>query len=457
MKRIFLRTVREKTVQLGHRLRETRPAQAVLRFFALCERHSFLTQCLLVVLLRLFLDVVYVTVLSPIFAYSGFLVSIDSLFYLCTWLALLVFMPVHVRLIQDRTPSALVVAFLDYLFFIPLTSYCGCSGSDIRFFLIAMVYWAALLFFQLRLPMLTLKRPQLHISQPLMAGVTVFSCVFILYISGRYTGFRLTLNFIDVYGTRAEAAAYDIPTLFRYILSSMTIVLSSLILYWMEQKKWTVVAVLCILYLIRYSIDTQKSVFFLLALVLLCRFFYREWMLRWAGGFLSLFCAVGLAEKALLGSFWLVNLFIRRMLYLPVQICQQYGEFFQSNPQNLFRDGIMGKLSFDEIYSTRIPRIIGEFRGHPAENANSGLLGDLFANFPVFPGILLLPLILVICFRLLDMTSASLRTRIVLPVCFYYAVSFLSGSWSTVVLSNGFLIACFLFYFYPNEEGLSHG
>lgn len=457
MKRIFLRTVREKTVQLGHWLRETRPAQAVLRFFALCERHSFLTQCLLIILLRLSLDVLYVTVLSPVYAYSGFFVSIDPLFYLCTWLALLAFIPVHVRLSQDRTPSALIVAFLDYLFFIPLTSYCGCSGSDIRFFLIAMVYWAALLFFQLRLPVLTLKRPHLHISQPLMAGLTVFSCVFILYISGRYTGFRFTLNFIDVYGTRAEAAAYDIPTLFSYILSSMTIVLSSLLLYWMERKKWAVVAVLCVLYLIRYSIDTQKSVFFLLVLVLLCRFFYREWMLRWAGGFLSLFCAVALAEKALFGSFWLVNLFIRRMLYLPVLICQQYGEFFQSNPQNLFRDGIMGKFSFDEIYSTRIPSIIGEFRGHPVENANSGLLGDLFANFPVFPGILLLPLVLIICFRLLDMTAASLRTRIVLPVCFYYAVSFLSGSWSTVVLSNGFLIACFLFYFYPNEEGLSHG
>lgn len=457
MKTPFLQTVREKTVQLCHWLRETRPAQAVLRFFALCERHSFLTQCLLVVLLRLSLDVVYVTVLSPVFDDIGFIVSIDPLFYLCTWLALLAFMPVHVRLSQDRTPSALIVAFLDYLFFIPLTSYCGCSGSDIRFFLIAMVYWAALLFFQLRLPVLTLKRPHLRVSRPLMVGLTVFSCVFILYISGRYTGFRFTLNFIDVYGIRAEAAAYDIPTLFRYILSSMTVVLSFLLLYWMERKKWTVVAPLCVLYLIFYSIDTQKSVFFLLVLILLCRFFYREWMLRWAGGFLSLFCAVGLAEKALLGSFWLVNMFIRRMLYLPVLICQQYGEFFRNNPQNLFRDGIMGKISFDAIYSTRIPRIIGEFRGHPAESANSGLLGDLFANFPIFPGILLLPLILVICFRLLDMTAASLRARIVLPVCFYYVCCFFSGSWSTIMLSNGFLIACFLFYLYPNEEGLSHG
>lgn len=457
MKRIFLRTVREKTVQLGHWLRETRPAQAVLRFFALCERHSFLTQCLLVILLRLSLDVLYVTVLSPVYAYSGFLVSIDPLFYLCTWLALLAFMPVHVRLSQDRTPSALVVAFLDYLFFIPLTSYCGCSGSDIRFFLIAMVYWAALLFFQLRLPVLTLKRPHLHISQPLMAVVSVFSCVFILYISGRYTGFRFTLNFIDVYGTRAEAAAYDIPTLFSYILSSMTIVLSSLLLYWMERKKWAVVAALCVLYLIRYSIDTQKSVFFLLVLILLCRFFYREWMLRCAGGILTAFCVVSLLERKILGSYWLLSLFIHRMLYLPVKICQQYGEFFRNNPQNLFREGIMGKFSFDAIYSTRIPRIIGEFRGLPAENDNSGLLGDLFANFPILPGVFLLPLVLIICFRLLDMTAASLRTRIVLPVCFYYACGFLSGSWSTVVLSSGFLIACFLFYFYPNEEGLSHG
>ena len=452
----FLKRSKEKAVQLWQWMRDTRLAKSAVHFFNVCEQHSFLTQCVLVLLMRLLLDIVYITVLYPIFAYAGFTYDIYPLFYLSTWLALVIFTPFHVRLSQNKAPSALIITFLDYLFFIPLTSYCGCSGSDVPFLLIALIYWAAMLLFQFCLPILELKRPALHHSRFLLIGLTVVSCIFILYISGRYTGFRFTLNFVDVYGIRLEARTYQIPTLFNYLLSAMTIVMAILLLYWVTCRKWLVTAALCIVYIFLFSISAQKSQFFLLILILGCLIFYREWMLRWAGGFLALFCMAGLAEDKLFHTFWLVNLFIRRMLYLPVKICQQYGEFFQKNPQNLFREGIMGKLSFDEIYSTRIPRIIGEFRGHPLESANSGLLGDLFANFPTVPGVILLPLILVICFRLLDMTASSLSPRIKIPICFYFACSFVSSSWSTILLTNGFLLACLLLYIYPDEEGLSH-
>lgn len=457
MKRIFLRTVREKTVQLGHRLRETRLAQAALRFFALCERHSFLTQCLLVLLLRMSIDVLYVTALSPRHAYAGFTTSIQPLFYLCTWLALLLFTPVLIRINQERTPASLIVTILNYTFFIPMTSYCGCHGSEIDFFLIALVYWAALLFFQLRVPVLVLKRPVLHISRPMMKWLTLFFCVFILYISGRYTGFRFTMNFFDVYRIRLEARTYPIPTLFSYLLSAMAVIMTLLLLYWMARKKWLVVAVLCVVYIFLFSIGAHKTQIFLLFLTLFCFFFYHDWMFRWAGGLLTLMAFAADVDYVIGGSMRLLDYFFLRMLYLPPHLCTQYQEFFRHNPMSLNRSGIMGKLSFEPLYSTVIPRILGEYRGHPAENADTGLLGDLFSNMPLFPGIVLLPLILVICFRLLDMASASLHTRIILPICLYFASAFLSGNWSVVLLTNGFLITCLLLYVYPNEEGLSHG
>lgn len=452
----FLKRSKEKAVQLWQWMRDTRLAKSAVHFFNVCEQHSFLTQCVLVLLMRLILDVVYITVLQPNYAYTGFTYSIQPLFYLSTWLALVIFTPFHVRLSQNKAPSALIITFLDYLFFIPLTSYCGCSGSDVPFLLIALIYWAAMLLFQFCLPILELKRLALHHSRFLLIGLTVVSCIFILYISGRYTGFRFTLDFVDVYGIRLEARTYQIPTLFNYLLSAMTIVMTILLLYWLTSRKWLITAALCIVYIFLFSISAQKSQFFLLILILGCLIFYREWMLRWAGGFLVLFCMAGLAEEKLFHTVRLLGIFILRMLYLPVQICQQYGEFFQKNPQNLFREGIMGKLSFGEIYSMQISRIVGEFRGHPLEGANSGLLGDLFANFPTVPGVILLPLILVICFRLLDMTASYLPIRIKIPICFYFACCFLSVFWSTVLLTNGFLLTCLLLYIYPNEEGLSH-
>lgn len=430
--------------------------QKAAKFCSFCRRHLFLTQILLVLLFRLTLDILYVAVLSPHYAYSGFTVSIEPLFYLCTWLSLFIFAPFIVSLSNQHSPSALIVTFLNYLFFIPLTSFGGCYGSDVRFYLIALIFWAVLLFLQFKLPVLHLKQPDFHASRRLMVWLTVLSCIFVMYISGRYTGFRFTLDVIDVYGIRREAAAYDLPVVASYLLSMMPIIFTILLSYWIDRKKWSIVIVLCIVYLFLFSINAQKSTFFLLILVLFCRFFYRDWMLRWAAGFLTLFNIVSIAEEKILGTFFLMANFIRRMMYLPLLICEQYYEFFQQNPQNLYRDGIMGKLSFSEIYSTVIPRVIGEYRGHEMENANSGLLGDLFANLPTFPGIILLPLILIVCFRLLDMTAHSLRSKILIPICFYYACIFLSGFWSTSLLSNGFLLTCLLLYIYPNKEELSH-
>ena len=80
-----------------------------------------------------------------------------------------------------------------------------------------------LLAVQLRMPtILVPKLPHRHTSL-LFFLVSVGACLFVMGISGIYTGFRLKLNLSDVYGIRAEAAAYDIPGLFAYVLSWMNV------------------------------------------------------------------------------------------------------------------------------------------------------------------------------------------------------------------------------------------
>lgn len=452
----FLRRLHGKAAQVYDRLRNTRLAGMLLRLCVWCDAHSFFVQCVLILLLRAALDVLYISVLSPNYAYSGFTTTPEPLFYLCSWAGLLVFLPFFVWIGELRSPSAMIVNFLNYLFFIPATSFAGCYRCDTRFFVILLVFWAFLIFFQLRLPVLYLKKPALHISKAIMIALTVFSCLFVLYLSGRYTGFRLTLNFTDEYKYRLEAREYSLSTIAYYLLTMIPVVLCILLAYWTACKRWLIAAALIVVYMLRYSFDTQKAIFLMLLLILACRFFYREWMLRWISGLMLVFTTASITEEKIMGTFFLVANFVRRLMYLPVLLCTQYDSFFQLNPQSLNRDGIMGKLSFHNIYSTAIPRIIGEYRGHPAENANTGLLGDLFANLPLFPGIVLLPLILVICFRMLDLTGHASRQRILVPLCFYYACSFLGGFWSTTLLSNGFLLTCILLYLYPDKEASSH-
>ena len=88
-------------------------------------------------------------------------------------------------------------------------------------------------------------------------------------------------------------------------------------------------------------------------------------------------------------------------------------------------------------------------------NANNGLLGDMFANLPILFGLLLMPLLLILCFRLMDLATEKVPLKYLVPFCVFFASAFMNGSWGTVLLSHGFLVACLLLYIFPREEGLS--
>lgn len=147
-----------------------------------------------------------------------------------------------------------------------------------------------------------------------------------------------------------------------------------------------------------------------------------------------------------------VSLFVRRVLYVPVQLSESYADFFTQHPLNLLREGILGKLSFDSVYSNTIPMVIGEFNGSGA-SANNGMVGDMYANIPAVLGVFLYPLILVIIFRLMDLSVMTLPQSISIGFCVYYSMSFSNSAWGTILLSGGFLLACVLLYLFPTERG----
>ena len=433
-------------------INQTAVMQKIDRIYCYCDRNPFPIHCVLILLYRLSLDFLYLTELSPAYAYSGFTTAWNPFYYLCSILVLVVFVPFVAGLIQqEKRPSSILVTLLNYLYFIPLTSYVGCKGADFTFFLCGIIYWAIMLAWQYCIPTIQLRPLPLQKGKVLFVWLTIISVCLVLFISGKYTGFRLTLDFINVYGIRGEASTYAIPSLLQYLLSFMTMVLSIVILYWSKRRHFVIVAGLVVVYLFYFSIGAHKSVFLFLLLLLGCYLLYRKWMLRWAPGFLILGVgACWLTSKV--GFIMPMSILIRRLMYVPVSLGETYLQFFQNNPIDLFRNGLMGKLSFDSIYSTNIPSVIGEFVGSPEMDANTGLIGDMVANLPVPLGLLLMPLILVICFRVLDLVTYRLPTKITVSFCAFFSITFMNSSWSTTLLSHGYLLACLLLYLFPRKE-----
>lgn len=441
------------------RWRESRPRRwlgmglGLLRNFL--QKYRLSLQIPLILVYRLALDVLYRKVIVPEFAYSGFTVNFHPLFYACTLMALLAFSPAVARLQEEGTPSANIVTFISYVYFIPLTSYCGCNWQGMFFFLTGLAYWAILLALQLSIPVLAFRPLGGRSSRWLYLLLTALVSGLVMYVSGRYAGFRLTFDVLNVYDIRSEAAGYDLPHLVDYGISMAGNVLTVLLVYWLTRRKYVICAALLAVYMFFFSIAAHKTLFFFLVVVVAGYFLFRPWMRQWLPALTTAAAAAGVLEHRLLHTFYLAGVFIRREMYLPVSLSENYMAYFQDNPLMLFRDNILRRFSFPSVYSARVENIIGGVNGNVETYANNGLLGDLFANLPPLLGLALMPLILVLCFRLLDATARSVPEKIALPICVYFAVTFTNSPWSVVLLSHGFLITCLLLYIFPKEEGLS--
>lgn len=449
-------TLSEKAAALRARIRSSPPVQTLLRLDGLCQRRAFVFGIAAVLLYRVMLDVLYVLLLSNCYQTSkmdDFFIDLTPLRYLSSYFAVLLASPFLSELLRRKEASSRLLTLISLCYFLPLTCYYGCRGADVRFFITALLYWALLLFWQFRLPHFHLKPPSVRHSGFPAALVTLIFCAAVLYVSGRYTHFRLTFDIYGVYDIRTEAEQYALPGVLSYLLGMAPIALAILLIYWLERKKYLVSAGIVAVYLFLFSIAGNKSTFLFLILLLAGYVLYREWMFRYlpaelgaVAGLAVLWLCLSRTEN-LLG-----DLFFRRMMFVPVHLSQSYYRFFSENPLNLSRDGILHWFSFSPVYSTSIPRLIGEYLDAPMMNANNGLLGDLFANLPIPLGLLLLPLILVICFRILDLFSHGISAKLLVPLCIYYMVGFQDAVWSTVLLTNGYLLACLLLYVFPRKE-----
>lgn len=412
----------------------------------------FLLQCCILWLYRIVLDVIYIRIISPIYLYDGLETKIVPSMYIASILAILVFSPLIVKIQDGKRPSDFLISFINYLYFIPLTSYCGCKGASGSFFVIAVTYWGVLLGLQMKVPTIVVADSNMKYKKWLFLFMSCAASTFVMYISGKYTHFRLTLDIYDVYGIRQEAAGYDMSTIAAYVLSMMAVVLTILLLYWLTQKNYLMAILICVVFLFLFSIAAHKTQIFLLLIALGAFFFFQDWMIPWVGGALILLSGVASAEYLIRGSCYILSFFLRRLMILPAYLSELYYMFFLDNPLNLFRDGIMGKLSFRSIYPIDLAYLLGESEGKVTA-ANNGLLGDMFANLPIPVGLVIMPLIIVMCTRLLDMVACQKSKKLVVIFSLYFAISFINTSWSTVLLSHGFFVTCILLYFWPREEG----
>lgn len=420
-------------------------------FISICGMHfeSYALNCFAVLLYKGLLDVIYCIYIAG--SHTFFSLDISIINTVNGWLAVFIMIPFINLYYKQKTCSAIIMIAINMIYFIPITTYCGYGGGSSSFLFFAFIYWVILSILQIKLPIIGYKTrvDYIKISNKIIYVLIILVSLFSLYIWWKYSGFRIHLDILNVYGIRSEAADNPLPLILSYTWHIVTILVPILIILMLHNKKYLTLIWLLFIMVINFSYAGNKSIILFPIILIGGYAFYR-------GNMISLIFPIGIVIEILavieekLGSIFIISYLFRRQSMVLAQLSEQYYRFFLENPTDIFRNSIMGKFGFDSVYNNTLARVIGENYQNQTVNCNNGLLADVWSGLGVI-GIIVMPIIVILCLRLLDFVSYKIDLRMMVGLVLYYAIMFTNTTWSTVLLTHGFIVLCLMLIIFPRK------
>lgn len=399
---------------------------------------------LLFVVYRILLDVSYICYIHPQYDYGGMHLAWNTGFYVLSWCVCIGMFPLIYMNLKKDSFVGLGIYMLALLSFVPMTTILGLYGVEGKFFGLMTIYWFLMFGFACLLKPFKFYWPSCKQNKYIEWFWLVFASLVIIYISGRYTGFRLHFNLIDVYGIRSEEREFGMPTLLAYINSAVNTILPILFVFCLSEKRRKLAIFVAFIIFLSFSIGGHKSVIFKLFLAVLAYYFF-----TWRRKVILLVGVIGVIGVSMLEFFvWksgmLYSLLVRRLLFVPAKLNIAYYDFFQNNELLFFREGPLRWFGLESPYSMQVTFLIGgQESGDYAMRANNGLFSDAYMNMGE-AGVLIFPFVIVLIIFMFNAVSRWMDDKMqFLPV--YVVVSALLSTTFTSALLNGGLLLLMIF------------
>jgi hypothetical protein len=279
----------------------------------------------------------------------------------------------------------------------------------------------------------------------LIIGAFVVLLAYAVYITG--------INFSppsldDVYGVRAEYREETVanPAL-GYVVPLLTGLINPLMMalgLWERRPVWVILGMLGQLY--AYAGEGNKSAFFSpLAIGLAFLLVRRRRPMVGAGALLGAMVVVVVA----IAIGW-TSLFVRRFLITPGLVTAGFVQVFDNAPKAHLGHSILSRF-VDYPYSDDPADVVGRwFFGNPATHANTGWLGDGFANFG-YPGMLAASVILVFVLWTIDDAAKGMPLGFACLFFLPHALTLCESAILTAILTHGIFAAIVLAALAPRD------
>lgn len=411
------------------------------------KRSAFAYTLLMVLIYRVVLDLAFKTAVSPIYDYLGFVINLNNVKLIESYVFLVVIYVLMPRLISSV--SVILLWLLIFISYIPmLTIYAFEDKSRLFMYSVSLFWIFVIIMTKVPTPNLKcIKHSKLIIMLLCMSAIAAM--YLLIY---KYVGFKFNLNLERIYDVREEFTESGIPFgayLFSWIAYAINPILFSLL--W-AKKKWALVIVVSITQFFAFTATGNKTFLFALPYVL---------FLKWSAkrdspivyilfGLLSVIMA-GLLSYRLYNDVWITHLIAERMLFLPAQISFLYYEFFSSNDFVYLSHSIFQNI-VPYGYHIGPTQLISEyFFGYSNSSANTGIVGDAYMNFGV-TGLLLWGILLTIVLKLYDACSKNKDQAVTVAAIAMLSITLSNSALLTCLLTHGVLVSLILLFLIPRTE-----
>jgi len=403
---------------------------------------------------------VYVNLLSPVWAYLGYVAYGKPILYKGLAMAFALVPSLWVPL-QLQRPSQIIYWFLYLLVYIPtmVVPLYALRMEPIQLAQLHIAVFAAFLVLYLFMLLPIARLPRLRLSWAqygLIVGAIGLGLA--SYITSVF-GFEIRLlSFLDVYAVREEyketvaVAAGLTGYAVAWLGNAVNPLLMALGLVY---KRYLVFALGLLGQAFIYSITGYKSialsVALFIALLIVTRKNGKQFgvLMAWgATGMVGIASVLGMAT----GIKLITYLTVGRLIVTPGMLTGYYFDFFSTHPKVTMSDGVLSAIS-TYPYEMAPDRVIGSvYRGDPEVHANANIWADAFANFGL-TGILVFTCFLGIYMWLLDSAAHGRNRRVATLIVGVPAITLSNTALETSLLTHGIALVLILVYLMPRDRG----
>lgn len=407
-------------------------------------------------LYRLCLDLQYCDIISFLYGYDGYTITIIDYKVGLSWLVTILLSIELVKLSRRQSMSSLFLIILGLLYFLPGFSLYAMFGNiPDSYFLYYIISCLGLYTVNRWFPYFKMSYPsmvrQKQIFRYIVASVVVIS----ILIMGIYNGFNIKISLSGIYELRDVQSNAHLPIFVNYFQPMSAMLVPICMIFFMLQKKWMIFIIMVVIQLMSFAFGGLKATFFAIIIAIAAIFYPKgkRYLIIIA---VLLFSLLGLLEFYIVKTPFMTEFITRRISFIPNMLGYFYYDFFETHEFLYWRTSILRFLGFDNPYQMYIPRLIGEVYFGRKMGCNTGMFGEAFAHFGWF-SVIIYPFLYITAFRFFDACTKGIDERITLTAVALLSISFIDGAFWGCMLTEGFILLCVCFYYMPRlNENSSH-